>query len=290
MFAWVREHYTKKSAFSLATRILSTHTLSRSSCLFHSDIDDLLKKSNLEAIIARSSSGVFTVLVDGFRSQLCVMDQAFQRLGRCACFDKRPPLPPMPRQARNAKQPPCPKGNSRMGVAVQDRYAGILSRSVAFFIDQFILWLSFAIFALMVTTLYEKISGYTGKFDPELNWLLPLIYLAYSSFYEIISLTFAGRTIGLGVIGLLVVKTNGHRIGFFRSCFLTFLQIINVFFFFTLIIGWIRRDGRQLPDLFCCTGVVYKWDARVAALREEQDPTMSIKIGGNYDVESQHME
>lgn len=256
-----------------------------------SDIDELLKKSNLEAIIARSSSGVFTVLVDGCRNQLCVMDQAFQRLGRCACCAKNPPLPPMPGKRQNNKeQPPCPKGNSRMGSAVQNRYSGFLSRMIAFFIDQFILWISFAILGLMVSTLYEKISGDAEKYEPELQWIIPLIYLSYSSFYQIITLTFTGRTIGLGVLGLLVVNTNGHRIGFFRSCFLTVLQTINGILIFPLIIGWIRRDGRQIPDLLCCTGVVYKWDAKVAALRQEQDPmAMSIMIGSD-DVESQHME
>lgn len=196
----------------------------------------------------------------------------------------------MPRQDKK-EQPLCPKGNSRMGVAVQDRYCGFLSRLIAFFIDQFILWLSFAILGLMVSTLYEKISGNTEKYESEFQWIIPLIYLLYSSFYQIVSLTFTGRTIGLGVLGLLVVNTNGHRIGFFRSCFLTILQTINAIFIFPLIVGWIRRDGRQIPDLLCCTGVVYKWDAKVAALRQEQDPlAMSIMIGSDDMMESQHME
>ena len=102
------------------------------------DLNRLVERSNISAIVARSSSGVFDVVLDGARAQLVKADQAFQRLGRCACCQKQPwELPPTPGArlaaaaspfSTDASTPSFPNRSLQLALDAQGRYSGILAQ------------------------------------------------------------------------------------------------------------------------------------------------------------------
>jgi uncharacterized RDD family membrane protein YckC len=251
------------------------------------DVDSLVKRSNLEAIIARSSTGIFTALCDVLRSNVCVIDQYIQRSARCSCCKRRRILPPYP--GVRSRDMPWPSGGvHRMGSAVQSRCAGTFSRCLANIVDLLLISLSFAFVGLILTTVLEKL-GMNQDWAPEAVFVIPLVYFIYWTSYVILCLALTGRTIGAAIFGLLLVRSNGHRAGFFQICLRTYLTPLNQIFF-GFILGTLRRDGSQYHDLISYTRIVYSWNARAASLREEQEETIArsalIEIQ-DLDLESQ---
>jgi len=253
------------------------------------DLDSLVKRSNLEAIIARSSTSIFTALFDLLRSNVCVIDQYIQRSARCSCCKSRLILPPYP-GIRSLDMPWPSAGPHRMGVAVQGRCAGTLSRFLGNMTDLLIISLSFALIGLILSWFLEKV-GVDEEWEPEAKWIIPLIYFIYWTSYVILCMALTGRTIGGAIFGLLLVRSNGHRAGFFQICLRTYLVPLNQIFF-GWIIGLLRRDGSQYHDLVSYTRVVYSWNARAASLREEKEEEFArsalIEIQ-NLDLESQEI-
>ena len=191
-------------------------------------------------------------------------------------------MPPRPGEKVSLSKAEWPDCQRDFGLAIQGRYAGSLTRLVAGITDHLILVTLFTIFALLVSLIREKIFGnlYPGD-APFLELLIPLAYLTFTASYYILSWVIVGRTIGMTMLGLLVVRSNGHRIGFFQAIVRAFTQPLNVLLF-GLILGLIRRDGRQWNDLITWTGVVYSWDARLARLREDDDLiNVSVTFGSN---------
>eukprot|EP00978_Attheya_sp_CCMP212_P011409 scaffold28117_cov56-Attheya_sp.AAC.11 len=254
------------------------------------DLDSLVKRSNLEAIIARSSTSIFTALFDLLRSNVCVIDQYIQRSARFSCCKSRLILPPYP-GVRTRDMPWPSAGVHRMGVAVQGRCAGTLSRFIGTIIDLVIISLSFALVGLILRWFLEKV-GMDEDWEPEAKWLIPVLYFIYWTSYVIVCTALTGRTIGGAIFGLLLVRSNGHRAGFFQICLRTYLDPFNRIFF-GWILGLLRRDGSQYHDLISYTRVVYSWDARAASIREEQEEEFArsalIEIQ-SLDLESQEMD
>jgi uncharacterized RDD family membrane protein YckC len=77
-----------------------------------------------------------------------------------------------------------------------------------------------------------------------------------------------GRTFGMAVAGLRVVRPDGSPVGG-REALVRVLAL--PLSFLTLGIGFLlivfRHDRRALQDLIGGTAVVYGWDARAARLR-----------------------
>ena len=49
----------------------------------------------------------------------------------------------------------------------------------------------------------------------------------------------------------------------------TLLEPLSIITIVGLLMGWVRKDGRQLHDLLTGTGVSYSWDAKLAYLRQQ---------------------
>jgi uncharacterized RDD family membrane protein YckC len=253
------------------------------------DIDRVIARSNIDQIIARSSSGVFTGIFVTFRNRIAKWDQQCQRFGRLACCRKRL-LPPRPGENVALSKSEWPDSQRDFGLAIQDRYSGSLTRFLAGFTDYILLATLFAIFASLTSIIAEKIAGDDDFWDDQfLDWFVPLIFLIFVLAYVLFSWLIVGRTIGMAMLGLLVVSSTGHRIGFCQAIVRAVLQPLNTLFF-GYVLGLIRRDGRQWNDLITGTGFVYSWDARLASLREEDDLlNVSVHFGSN-DIESPHDE
>ncbi len=97
------------------------------------------------------------------------------------------------------------------------------------------------------------------------------IYFAYQW-------SLSGKTLGMAVLGIRVVTTDGSPIGPRQAVLRTLTLPLS---FLILGLGFLgiltNRDRHALHDRLAGTAVVYSWDARAARLRwlAKQDPTPS---------------
>ena len=202
------------------------------------DIDRVIERSNLEEIVSRASSGVFSEFIDMLRTRIAWFDQWGQRICRCRCFAKRPYLPPRPGRPQDDKNI-WPKTSGlrarRFGMAVQFRTCGGLCRIASWFVDAFFVAVTFAAYSWVVTRIAIAFTN-----DPlwtlreEWEWLTTIFFALYSLFYNFCLLACFSRTIGMWLLGLLLVSSDGHRVKAHQSFLYSFLIPLNLPLF-----GWV---------------------------------------------------
>jgi uncharacterized RDD family membrane protein YckC len=152
-------------------------------------------------------------------------------------------------------------------VGLQGHYAGICTRCVAFLFDVIALVVLYTLFAAVINYLVSTLSGETFKIS-DLSILSWALLIAWAIFYCAYPVAAGGRTFGMALGGLRVVRANGTPVGGRQAVVRVLALPLS---FLTLGIGFLlillRRDHRALQDLIGGTAVVYAWDARAARLR-----------------------
>ena len=152
-------------------------------------------------------------------------------------------------------------------VTAQGNYAGSVSRFLAYVID---LLASSAVFALALAAISYVAKIITGK---QVSWnrqdiLVVIFYVAWEFFYFGYSWAVSGRTFGMAVLGVQVVRADGApaepRRGVVRSLVFPLSFLLLGLGFLGILV---QRERRALHDLIAGTAVVYAWDARAARLR-----------------------
>jgi uncharacterized RDD family membrane protein YckC len=152
-------------------------------------------------------------------------------------------------------------------VTLQGHYAGFVTRFGAFVIDLVAIVLIHDIFGSAVQFLVSTLSGdnFTLRQVSVLPWLSFTIWVILYCTYPVAAV---GKTLGMAIVGLRVVKPDGSPVGA-RGAILRFLFL--PLSFVTLGIGFLmilfRRDHRALQDCLGGTSVIYAWDARSARIR-----------------------
>jgi uncharacterized RDD family membrane protein YckC len=149
----------------------------------------------------------------------------------------------------------------------QGHYAGSVSRFAAYAID---LTASTGVFSLALAAISYGVHIVTGH---NVSWsrsdiVVAVIFVAWEFLYFGYSWAVSGRTFGMAVLGIRVVRADGtvldprhaivRTLAFplsFLLCGLGFLGIL------------VQREHRALHDLIADTAVIYAWDARAARLR-----------------------
>jgi uncharacterized RDD family membrane protein YckC len=152
-------------------------------------------------------------------------------------------------------------------VTYQGHYAGSVSRFVAYVID---LAVSTAVFTLALAAISYAVQIVGGR---SVSWhrsntVVAIIFVAWQFVYFGYSWAMSGRTFGMAVLGIRVVRADGAAVAprqgvvravvfplSFLLCGLGFLGIL------------VQREHRALHDLIAGTAVIYAWDARAARLR-----------------------
>ena len=152
-------------------------------------------------------------------------------------------------------------------VTYQGHYAGSVSRFLAYAID---LAVSTGVFSLGLAAISYGVHIVTGH---SVSWnrsniVVAIVFVAWQFLYFGYSWAVSGRTFGMAVLGIRVVRADGSgldpRQGVVRAlvfplsfllCGLGFLGIL------------VQREHRALHDLIAGTAVIYAWDARAARLR-----------------------
>jgi len=151
--------------------------------------------------------------------------------------------------------------------SMQGRYAGFASRFVAFAVDMgasvgvFLLGLAAANFAATVVTAHQVSWSRT-------NVVVLILLVAWEFVYFAYSWGASGKTLGMAVLGIRVVRRDGGEMDHPRGIGRTLAFPLSFLFlglgFLGILFG---NDRRALHDVIAGTAVVYAWNARAARLR-----------------------
>jgi len=229
------------------------------------DVNDLVRRTELGSVIARSTTGVFGELLDAARAVSVSVDLvvhgAIRKMFRHA-HEGRPGRPSDLDDVVDTRT----MSLGERGVAVQGRFAGSVSRLLAFVIDQFLIGLLFVWGRGLASLAVEVITGSPLR-TPDHRWLIAVLYVVWAFVYLSLPLAAVGRTIGMSVLGLQVTRSDGSRLDGRHAAVRTVAFPLSFVLGIGFIIGLFRRDRRELHDLIGGTAVVYAWDAELARLR-----------------------
>ena len=239
------------------------------------DMDDLIAQTDLGAVIAQSSGGVASNALDVARSQAVGLDEFIARwVGRLRRHSHASP-PGRPGGASDRDRDEIrPGGNavaSRVPAAAQEslqgRYAGFASRFAAYAVD---LAASAVVFMLGLAAISFAGSVVTGS---AVNWnrsdtWAGIAYMAWLFIYFAYSWAASGKTFGMALLGVRVVRSDGGDAGARRAAVRTVALPLSFVIFGLGFVGIVTgRQRRALHDVIAGTVVLYSWDARSARLR-----------------------
>jgi uncharacterized RDD family membrane protein YckC len=149
----------------------------------------------------------------------------------------------------------------------QGHYAGAVSRLVAFGADVGISW---GLYTLGLAALSFTVQLSTGHSYAIAHHQIPalIILAAWEFIYFAYQWSLNGKTIGMAILGIQVVRADGSPIGPKQAVIRTVtfpLSIIVIGLGFLGIL--VQRERRAWHDGFAGTCVIYSWDARAARLR-----------------------
>lgn len=242
------------------------------------DVKEVADRAGIPDIVRESTGELAGSAVDVFRRQLVALDTivgggAYRLFGRDPAT--RPSSPP-------GLEAPVGLGRKGRG-QVTGHYAGPLSRLGAFLIDVAIVWFGFVLTAAGISFIVDFITRDEGTPDLGLG-PVGLALLGLGAFaYLWLSLAIAGRTAGMGLVGIRVVDRQGPPLNGRQALIRT---LVFPFSFLILGLGFIgiftSPERRTLHDAAAGSVVVYDWGDRPAEMpapltqwvtrhREEQD-------------------
>lgn len=152
-------------------------------------------------------------------------------------------------------------------VTQQGHYAGAVTRLAAFALDQTVATAVFAIGTAILAWALQLVSAGEIDWAPE-SWLTGIGFLIWLFVYYAYPWAVSGKTFGMAVLGIRVVRADGAPAQVHQAVVRTLALPLS---FLTLGIGFIPivtgRHRRALHDRIAGTAVVYAWDARAARLR-----------------------
>jgi uncharacterized RDD family membrane protein YckC len=238
------------------------------------DIDALVEQTDLGAIIASASSGMASDVLDVVRSQAVGLDEFIARwVGR---LRRRPyagpPGPPggaagqggdLTERAGDAP----PSGPPVIRAGLQGKFAGFASRFAAFAVDVAV---SLGVFLLALAAISFTAKVLTGNgitWNKGDTWVV-LAYALWAFAYFAYSWAASGRTAGMALFGVRVVRDNGTAASGRRAVVRTLAFPLSFLFLGLGFVGILAGGQRRaLHDVIAGTAVIYSWDARAARLR-----------------------
>jgi len=160
----------------------------------------------------------------------------------------------------------------------QGNYAGGVTRLAAFAADVGASW---GIFTLGVAGLGFAINLATGgQVNLASRQILALIAIIIWEFvYFAYQWSLGGKTIGMALLGIRVVASDGNPITPRQAVIRTVALPLSILLLGLGFIGiLLNKDRHALHDRLAKTVVVYSWDARAARLRwlAKQEPTTPV--------------
>jgi uncharacterized RDD family membrane protein YckC len=144
-------------------------------------------------------------------------------------------------------------------VSSQGHYAGSVSRFLAYVIDLVVSSGLFALGLAATSFVAEVVTGHS------VTWSRSNVAVAIIFGY---SWAASGRTLGMAVLGLRVVRADGAGLDPWRGAVRALVFPLSFLFFGLGFLGiLVQGEHRALHDLIAGSAVIYSWDARAARLR-----------------------
>ena len=226
------------------------------------DVKELTDRAGIPDIVRESTGALAGSALDVVRRQIVAVDQIFERtIYRLIRRDPsaRPVAPPALEAATGTDE----EGRGQ----VTGHYAGPVSRILGIVLDSIIVSTAFILmvlgFAFIIDFLFQieiSTSWRGGVFGL-------IVALIWAFLYHWVSISLAGRTIGMGVLGVGVVARDGTPISGKKAAIRQVVYPISFLFFGVGFLGlFISPERRTLHDAAGGSVVVYYWGNRPAEM------------------------
>jgi uncharacterized RDD family membrane protein YckC len=152
-------------------------------------------------------------------------------------------------------------------VSYQSHYAGAVSRFAAYAVDVAVITVAFGLGLAGISYGVQIVTGH------HVNWnksdaVVAVIFVVWQFVYFAYSWAVSGRTPGMALLGVLVVRADGTTLdpphAILRALVFPLNYLLAGLPFLVILV---QREHRGLADLIASTAVIYSWDARAARLR-----------------------
>ena len=188
--------------------------------------------------------------------------------------DATPSGPPAPAGDATPSGPPAPAGDATpsgppavIRESLQGKCSGFASRFVAFAVD---MGVSLGVFILAMAAISFTAKVLTGR---DITWhkgdiWVIIAYAVWAFIYFAYSWAASGRTAGMALFGVRVVREDGTDVSGRRAVVRTLAFPLSFLFLGLGFVGILLGDRRRaLHDVIAGTAVIYSWDARAARVR-----------------------
>jgi uncharacterized RDD family membrane protein YckC len=152
-------------------------------------------------------------------------------------------------------------------VSSQGHYAGSVSRFTAYVIDLAVSAGLFVIGLAGTSLVAQVVTGHQVSWS-RTNIVVAVMFPAWEFFYFGYSWAVSGRTFGMAVLGVQVVRADGQVLDSWRGVLRALVFPLSFLLLGAGFLGiLVQREHRALHDLIAGTAVIYAWDARAARLR-----------------------
>ena len=165
---------------------------------------------------------------------------------------------------------------------VTGHYAGTVSRALGGLLDIAIVIGLYTVALAGLDLLLRVVIGESIAADPA-GWVAVVLFGGWAFLYMYVGLAIAGRTLGMGIVGLRVVNADGTALTPRHALVRTLAFPLSALVFgvgFALII--VQREHRALHDLVAGTAVVYDWGGREAEVPGPLSAFLSRRAGAEY--------
>ncbi|HEX6146807.1 MAG TPA: RDD family protein [Acidimicrobiia bacterium] len=224
------------------------------------DVRALVDRAGIPEIVAESTSHLTGSALDLFRRPIMGIDEiAFRGLNRLVGRDPSR-FPTGPGALVHWVEEREADHELRTG-----RYAGPVTRFLAFILDSVIVTTGFTLIVAGATYLIELVTGGRVEVGEGLWYVLGFVLWAF--LYLWLSVAVFGKTLGKTVMGVRVVGADGSVALHSRQAFLRALtyplSFVLALGLFGVVFG---RERRAWHDLLARTAVVYDWGSRTARM------------------------
>lgn len=148
------------------------------------------------------------------------------------------------------------------------QYAGAASRFVAYAVDVIVSWAMFMLALAGVSLTIKIVIGRSVAWHFGSSIAVAAVFAVWEFSYFGYCWAAGGRTPGMTLLGVRVVRADGTDIGPWRGVLRALAFPLSILTFGLGFVGILtQREHRGLHDLIAGTAVVYAWDARAAQFR-----------------------
>lgn len=226
------------------------------------DVKELTDRAGIPDIVRESTGALAGSAMDVFRRQIVALDQIAGRF-TYGLVRRDPATRPIAPPILEAGVGIDEEGRGQ----VTGHYAGPLSRLLAFLLDWLFISVSFVLGLMAATFLVD----FFFQIQIDRSWERGVAGLLLAGLWAFIyhwaSLSLAGKTVGMGIIGITVVARGGKPISGKQAAIRQFVFPFSFLFFGIGFVGiLVSPERRALHDAAGGSVVVYDWGDRPAEM------------------------